>query len=76
MEGGGWEGHQNVARNDKIARFGKNIINISAGNGHTKLKRNSGEAHRRVLSYSQVIILILDGGGGKKGGKAPKRVGT
>ena len=76
MAGGGWEGDQNGARNGKIAKFGKNITNISAGNYHTKLKRHSGEAHRRGLSECQLKFLILKGGGGKKHGKAPKSVGT
>ena len=63
MVGGGWEGDQNGARNGKIAKFGKNIVNISAGNGQTKLNRRSKEAHRRVLSECQLKIFNFDGGG-------------
>jgi len=76
VAGGGWEGDQNGGRNGKIAKFEKNIVNISTENGRTKLKRYSGEARRRVLSECQVINLNLDGGVGQKSEKAPKRVGT
>ena len=69
MAGGGWEGDQNGGRKGKIAKFWKNITNISTENGRTKLKRYSGEARHRVLSECQLIILILDGGGGKKAEK-------
>jgi len=76
VAGGGWEGYQNGVRNMKIAKFGKNIVHNSASINHTKLKRHSGEARRRVLSECQLKILILDGGGGKTSRKARKRVGT
>jgi len=76
MAGGGWEGDQNGGRKGKIAKFWKNITNISTENGRTKLKRYSGEARRRVLSCCPVKFLILDGGGAQKSGKTPKSVGT
>jgi len=76
VAGGGWEGYQNGVRNMKIGKFGKNIVHNSASINHTKLKRHSGEAHRRVLSGCGLKVLISNGGGGKKATKASKSVGT
>jgi len=76
MVGGACEGDQNGVGNVKIAKFGRIIVNNSASINHTKMKRYSGEARRRVLSECRLTILILDGGGGKKSGKTRKRVGT
>ena len=76
MAGGAWKEDQNGVRSGKIAKFDRIIVNISTENDRKKLKRYSGEAHRRVLSECQLKISILNGGGGKKHGKAPKSVGT
>ena len=72
MAGGAWKEDQNGVRSGKIAKFGRNIVNISAGNGGTNLKRYSGEARCRILSEYQVIILIVNGGGVKKAEKRQK----
>ena len=61
-----WEGDKNGHRIGKIAKFGRNMVNNSASINRTKLKRYSGEAHRRVLSECQLKIIIFNGGGGKK----------